>query len=490
MAGFHIVKALVAFAVLLLVAAACVSTSSNVDQSAATTTPSTPSTVGAPAASVPTTRAVPAAPAAPAEPAAAATVEPLATASPAVAPTPQTAEVAPGVRTGAGVLIDQDLVPLHGRRVGLIAHRASMVDGRPVAAWIDDHPLVDLTALFAPEHGLYGQADAGISVSDITDPSTGAPVYSLYGTDRAPTAAALADIDVLVYDLQDVGVRFYTYTSTLGLAMQAAALADVEFTVLDRPDPIGGDELQGPALTPGLESFIGMYNVPSAYGLTAGELAILIREQGWVPGVSDLELTVVPMQNWQRTMRWTDTDLAWIPPSPNLPTADSALVYPGTVLFEATSISEGRGTDEPFTLIGGHWIDAPALANELNSRALAGVSFEAAGFVPRSIPGAAESPRFLGQELFGVRVQITDTSTVAGVEVGLSILDAVLRQAERSGLDTTSIIDRPEVFDRLAGNSSVRSDLIAGVAVDEILESFAADHVAFAELAAGVRLYD
>ncbi len=208
-------------------------------------------------------------------------------------------------RTGAGSLIDQDLAPLHGLRVGLIAHRASVVDGQPLAELLDQDPRIELTALFAPEHGLYGTADAGSSIADSQDPTTGAPVYSLYGADRAPTQAALAEVDVLVYDLQDAGVRFYTYISTLGLAMQAAAAADVSFVVLDRPNPLGGDTMQGTSLTPGLESFIGMYNVPSAYGLTVGELASLIQDQELVPGVADLDLTVIAMLGWTRDMRST-----------------------------------------------------------------------------------------------------------------------------------------------------------------------------------------
>ncbi|MCL4111537.1 UNVERIFIED_CONTAM: hypothetical protein GTU68_013564 [Idotea baltica] len=404
-------------------------------------------------------------------------------------PPPTTTPEPVSVRTGAGSLVDQDLAPLHGLRVGLIAHRASVVDGQPLAELLNQDPRIELAALFAPEHGLYGTADAGSSIANTQDPATGTPVYSLYGVDRAPTPASLAGIDMLVYDLQDVGVRFYTYTSTLGLAMQAAAAADVGFMVLDRPNPIGGDMLQGPALAAGLESFIGMYNVPSAYGLTSGELATLIKDQSLMSGLADLDLTVIAMQNWSRTMRWSDTGLPWAPPSPNLPTSDSALVYPGTVLFEATSLSEGRGTDEPFQLIGAPWIDEVDLAHELNERALPGVIFEPARFTPRSIPGAAESPRFQGQELAGVRIMVTNAAAVVGVEVGLHVLDAVLRHAESQGRDASLIIDRRDVFDRLAGNTTVRVDLIRGEPVTEILEGFASDHAAFSNLSADVLLY-
>lgn len=413
-----------------------------------------------------------------------ATRVPTATPDPTATPTPAV------TRTGAGVLVDAGFNLLVGRRVGLIAHRASVVDGAHLATLIDEHPDVELGALFAPEHGLYGTDAAGVLVGDGIDPVTNTPIFSLYGTTRSPSPEALEGIDVLVYDLQDVGVRFYTYVSTLGLAMQAAAAAEIPMVVLDRPNPIGAETQQGATLTADLTSFVGLYPVPGAYGLTSGELASLIKQQALLPGLDELSLEVVAMQNWRRSMRWADTRLPWVPPSPNLPSPDSALLYPGAVLFEATSVSEGRGTDQPFQLIGAPWINAEDLAVTMNGLGLPGVRFEPVLFTPRSIPEAAPSPRFLGEEAHGVRILVTDRSSVMGLEVGLHLLDAILRQGERLGLAAGDIIEQPRGFDQLAGSAAVRTGLIADVDVTQLLASFAADHTAFADLVADVMLYE
>jgi len=397
--------------------------------------------------------------------------------------------VAVPVRTGSGVLVDDDFAALAGKRVGLIAHRPSQVDGRRLADLIDEHPDVELVALFAPEHGLDGIGAAGDAIDDSVDSETGVPIFSLYGLDRSPNDGTLVDVDVLVYDLQDVGTRFFTYTSTLGLSMQAAADAAIEFVVLDRPNPIGST-MQGPTLTEGSESFIGLYNIPSAYALTSGELALLIQEQSLLRGLDDLDLTVIEMQHWRRSQVWADTGLDWISPSPNLPTADAALIYPGTVLFEATTISEGRGTDAPFQLIGAPWVSADALASELNDRGIRGVTFVATTYQPRSILRAAPNPRFVGEELQGVFIEVTDPNEVRGLDVGLHVLDVLLRQGELVGISPSEIIDRPDVFDRLAGSPDVRNGLSAGTPISELVAGFQNDHERFARLARDTQLYD
>jgi len=355
-----------------------------------------------------------------------------------------------------------------------------------------EHPDVELAALFAPEHGLDGTAAAGENLGDQIDAATGLPVFSLYGVDRSPSDGTLERVDVLVYDLQDVGARFFTYTSTLGLSMQAAADAGIPFVVLDRPNPLGGSLVQGPALQEGTESFIGLYPIPSAYGLTSAELALLIKERQLLPGLEDLNLQVVEMQGWRRDQLWANTGLEWIAPSPNLPAADAALLYPGTVLFEATTISEGRGTDEPFQLIGAPWIDADALAASMNALGLSGVRFEPATFTPRSLPEAAPNPRYLGQELHGVRIVVVDGSAVRGLDVGLYLLDAIFAQrvAEVGDINPIDIIDRPGVFDRLAGRSIVRVEFLAGVPISDIVASFEPDHQAFEDLVGDLLLYE
>lgn len=430
------------------------------------------------------------APASPATAAAISTPTAVPTPEPTVTPGPTATPELVVTRTGAHVLAANGFDLLVGHRVGLIAHRASVVDGQHLAVLIAEHRQVELAALFAPEHGLYGTDAAGALVVDGVDPITNTPIFSLYGANRAPSSDALAGLDVLVYDLQDVGTRFFTYTSTLGLAMQAAAQADIPLVVLDRPNPLGAATLQGPTLPVDMASFIGMYPVPSAYGLTSGELATMIKQQQLLPGLDQLSLQIVPLQHWTRDMRWHDTGLPWIAPSPNLPTADAALVYPGTVLFEATSISEGRGTDNPFQRIGAPWIDRAALAAQMNGLDLAGVEFEAVSFTPKSIPDASPSPRFQGQLLHGVSITVSDASLINGLEVGLHLLDAVLRQGEANAIAPTAIIDRPDIFDRLAGSVSVREALVAEKDIDQLMTSFASDHAAFSELAADSMLYE
>ena len=406
------------------------------------------------------------------------TVE-LTTTAPARTALPTTAASEETFRTGSQVLYEEGFARLSGKRVGLIAHGASVVDDNRLADLLHADPDVQLVALFAPEHGLFGLADAGEPVGDELDPATEVPVYSLYGSTRSPTPQSLQGLDVLLYDLQDVGARFYTYISTMGLAMEAANQAGVQFMVMDRPNPLGGDTRQGATLAAGLESFIGKYRIPSAYGLTAGELAQMIVGDSLLPGVAGLDLTVVPMTGWNRTDRWQDLDLEWIPPSPNLRSADAALLYPGTVLFEATSLSEGRGTSTPFRLIGAEWINGLQLAAGLQALELPGVTFDEAIF---------ELDDGIRRE--GVLIEVEEPHLVSGFEVGLRVLAAVLEQAEETGRTFQQVVDRPKVFDRLAGTPDVRIGLEAGQSVAEILAAVEADHGLFANKVEPYLLYD
>ena len=261
------------------------------------------------------------------------------------APAPTTTERQAVVTSGADALVDSDFARLDGQRVGLIVNHTALASGEHLIDLIDAAPNVELVAIFAPEHDIRGTAGAGELFGDRVDPRTGVQIFSLYTDTRQPSPAMLADVDVLVYDLQDVGARFYTYISTMGLAMQSAARAGIPFVVLDRPNPGGGGSSAGFVLEPDQISFIGQFPIPASYGLTAGELATAIKGEAWLPGLDGLALDVVAMQGWERQMRWPATEQPWVPPSPGLPTFESALAYPGTVLFEATPISYGGGTD-------------------------------------------------------------------------------------------------------------------------------------------------
>lgn len=364
------------------------------------------------------------------------------------------------VRIGAEVLVEEGFPPLLGRRVGLIANRASVVGGQPLIDVLADHPDIELVALFAPEHGLGADDEAGETVADGLDPDTGLTVHSLYGDERAPTVDVLAELDVLVFDLQDAGARFYTYTSTLGLAMQAAAEADVPVVVLDRPNPLGGDRPDGQLLDPGHASFIGLYPIPMLHGLTAGELALAIRGEGWLTGLDGLDLEVIGLDGWDRSARWDDTGLDWVAPSPGLPSPELALLYPTTVLLEATTVSFGRGTDRPFGQFGAPWLDAEALVAELDAIGLAGVGFETTTFVPDGEPTPVPA----------VRLTVVDRETIRPLLVGVHVLDRLIAQA-----GDRTIVDRPDFLDLLAGGPALRQDLAAGRDPADIAAGWADD---------------
>ncbi len=365
---------------------------------------------------------------------------------------------------------------LRGKRVGLITNHTARIDTMHLIDRLMAEPEVHLVALFAPEHGLRGTAAAGEEIRDGRDVRTGLPVYSLYGATRKPTPEMLAGLDVLVFDLQDVGARCYTYISTLGLAMQAAAEAGIPFVVLDRPNPLGGTLLSGFVLEPTHASFVGLYPIPLVYGLTIGELARMIQGERLLPGLEHLNLIVVPLEGWRRTMQWPDTGLPWRPPSPNLPTFEAALAYPGTVFFEAVDGSEGRGTEAPFLQVGTPWANAQALADTLNARRLPGVRFEPISFVPQPRSGAPH-PRYEDTQLHGVRLHITDRRQFRPVVTGIHLLHAFYHQAPPSYRDT--FIQRPDWLARLAGTQRLHELLRAGASPERIIAGWRDEVAAF-----------
>lgn len=382
------------------------------------------------------------------------------------------------VRTGAFVLVDDDFAPLRGRRVGLVVNHTALVDTTHVVDLFHASPHVELGALFGPEHGLRGTADAGEEVSDGRDSRTGVPIYSLYGETRKPTPAMLENIDVLVFDIQDIGARFYTYISTMGLAMQAAAEAGIPFVVLDRPNPIGGTLVSGFVREPAYESFVGQYPIPVAHGLTVGELAQMIRGEGYLDGLETLELTVIPMEGWERTMLWPETGLPWVPPSPNIPDFETALVYPGACFFEGTRASEGRGTGEPFKLLGAPWADSRALADTLNARGLPGVRFEAATFTPRPMPGMSSNPKLAGEALQGIHYVVTDAAAFRPVDTGIHALHAFYHQAPPTARRT--FFNR-DWLAKLAGTDRLYELLTAGASPETIVAAWQEDVETFRE---------
>lgn len=373
------------------------------------------------------------------------------------------------VRTGAYMLAEEDFERFEGQHLGLIVNHTAQVDTTHLIDLAHRTADVELVALFGPEHGLRGEADAGEAVEDGRDPRTGVPIYSLYGATRKPDPETLEDLDALVFDIQDVGARFYTYISTMGLAMQAAAEADLPFVVLDRPNPLGGQYVSGFLLEDEHESFVGQYPIPVAHGLTVAELARMIKGEGLLPGLDELQLDVVEMEGWERAMRWPATGLPWVSPSPNIPSVEAALVYAGTCFFEATSASEGRGTDEPFTLLGAPWADGQALTDTLNARELPGARFALARFTPMPNEGAAE-PKLEGEDLEGIRIEVTDAEAYEPVETGIHVLHAFHAQARQQDVD--DFIERPETLARLAGTDNLRQMLQRGEGPEAIIASW------------------
>src|SRR5687767_1024264 len=275
------------------------------------------------------------------------------------------------VRPGIEVFVADVPASLKGKRVGLITNHSAIDRARNLDIdLIAKHKDLELVALFAPEHGIRGDAPAGQKIVDEKDPKTGVPVYSLYmSEDRGPSQDMLKDVDVIVYDLQEVGGRTWTYVSTMALSMQAAKRKGIPFVVLDRPNPIGGEIVEGALLDPKFRTFVGMYPIPARHGLTVGELAKLFNEEHGIGA----ELIVIPAANWKRSQWMDDTGLPWVNPSPNLRSHAALMSYPGTVYFEGTNLTEGRGTDRPFEQIGAGWLNAKSVADSMNAKQLPGV---------------------------------------------------------------------------------------------------------------------
>jgi len=393
-------------------------------------------------------------------------------------PTPDSA-----VRVGIDVLLSDSLELLRGLRVGLITNHTGLSglgDGLDAATSTIDrlhaHPDIELVALFGPEHGLRGEAEAGEPVESGVDAATGLPVHSLYGETRSPPAEVLAGLDALLFDIQDIGTRYYTYVWTMALAMEAAAERGVRFVVLDRPNPIGGTLVQGNVLDPAFATFVGRYPVPMRHGLTAGELARYINTEHDI----NVELDVVPAKGWRRDLWYHDTGLAWIPPSPNMPSVESAAHYPGTCLFEGTNVSTGRGTDRAFQQIGAPWIDHEALARSLTEYRIPGLRVEPVTFTPRA-PGDG---KFGGQTVRGVRLHVEDPATYDPTITGIALVYEIHR------LHPDRLTWRVSHFDRLAGTDRVRTGILAGRTVEEITAHWPAQLTTFRARAAPYLLYD
>jgi uncharacterized protein YbbC (DUF1343 family) len=358
----------------------------------------------------------------------------------------------PRVTPGISVLLQDSLHLIRGKRVGLITnHTGRDEQGRSSVDLIHNAPGVRLTALFGPEHGIRGAADGGERIVSTVDRATGVPIYSLYGETLAPTARMLENVDVLIYDIQDVGARMYTYVWTMTLAAEAARKAGKQFVVLDRPDPIRADVVEGGFIEPRYRSFTGLHNVTLRYGLTPGELAL------YLVGTKQLKasITVVPMKGYRRSVWWDDTGLTWVNPSPNIRSVEAALLYPGIVFFEATNVSEGRGTGSPFNLVGAPWLtDAGEIARIMNLKRLPGVRFE-----PTS-QRIGRGEKYGDRVIPMIRIIITRRDDVRSAEIGAHLLREIYVRHPRE------FRWREVGIERLSGSRSLRNAVERGGLAD------------------------
>ena len=373
------------------------------------------------------------------------------------------------VQTGLDVLEAQKFAPLRGKHVGIITNHTGLDSQEHTTVDVLSRAAgVQLVALFSPEHGLAGRNDEKIASSK--DPSTGLPVYSLYGETLRPTDEMLKGIDALVFDVQDAGVRFYTYTATMAYCMEEAAKRNIAFFVLDRPNPLGGQIVEGPMLDADKTNFVAYFPLPVRYGLTIGELAQFFNAENHIGA----DLHVIAMKNWHRNYFFESTGIRWIPPSPNLRTTKGSILYPGIEILQNAGVSVGRGTETPFEEFGAPWLNGDDVAAALNERHLPGVHFAAKPFIP--IAGL-----YAGQRCGGVAARVTDRAAVRSMRVGLEVA-AILQKLYPQQFDVSKLLT-------LVGNSDTIQQLQSGVAPEKIIASWSDSLGAFEQIRRKYFLY-
>jgi uncharacterized protein YbbC (DUF1343 family) len=373
------------------------------------------------------------------------------------------------VQPGLDVLEAQKFAQLRGKRVGLITNHTGVdFQGKTTIELLAHAAGVQLVALFSPEHGIAGHAEENVASSK--DPSTGLPIFSLYGEHLRPTEEMLKGLDALVFDVQDAGVRFYTYTSTMGYCMEEAAKHGIAFYVLDRPNPLNGEIVEGPMLDRDKTSFVAYLPMPVRYGLTIGELAQLFNTENHI----NCDLHVIAMKNWHRNYFYERTSVRWIPPSPNLRTLKGSILYPGLEILQNAGVSVGRGTETPFEEFGAPWISGGEVAEALNARSLPGVYFVNQPFIP-------VSGLYSGQHCGGVGIRVTDRATVRSMRIGLEIA-ALLLNKYPDNFDVTKTIF-------LLGNDATVQQLKAGTPPGQVVASWAAELAAFDQVRRKYFLY-
>lgn len=389
------------------------------------------------------------------------------------------------VKTGIEVLTENNFDILKDKKVGLITNATGI--NRDFVSTIDllnESPYVKLTALYGPEHGVRGDRTAGEHISYFTDAKTNLPVYPLYGKTRKPTSEMLKDIDVLIFDIQDIGARSYTYISTMGLAMEAAAENGIEMVVLDRPNPLGGNHIEGNIIEDQYRSFVSQFAIPYVHGLTVGELASMLNDEGMLAGSVSCQLTVIPMKGWNRSMTFEETELPWVPTSPHIPHEDTPLYYVSTgILGELGVFSIGVGYTLPFRMIGAPWIDGTIITDELNSLGLQGVKIRPVSYKPYYALGKNE---YLG----GVQIHLDDSSDIDLMSIQFLFMEAHNKHYPNKKPFEIADETRLAMFDKVVGTSKIRELFSENYRYEDIKNYLQKDVKAFRELSKKYYLYD
>jgi len=388
------------------------------------------------------------------------------------------------VTVGADVLLSDEFNLIKNKSIGVITnHSAILSSGTHLVDTLFSLNDIKIKALFGPEHGIRGDAPDGHSIKDGIDTKTGLPVYSLYGKNRKPTKEMLKEIDLIIFDIQDIGSRFYTYISTLYYAIQSSAENNIPIIVLDRPNPINGLTVDGPIRKEEFKSFVAIAPIPIQHGLTIGELAIMFNDESWIGTDHKADLTVVKIKNWKREYFFDDCNLKWVNPSPNMPSLNTAIIYPGMCLIEGVNVSEGRGTYSPFLQIGAPYINSKELLNALNKFDHPGISLEEITFTPESIPNMSPKPKYLNEKCNGIKITITDKNEIQSLKFGIQVLYSINK------LYPEEFKYRRNWLDKLFGDTYLKEMLESGNTPDEIYSVWKDDVEKFKQLRNKYLLY-
>lgn len=354
------------------------------------------------------------------------------------------------VKVGADVLISDSVHLIQNKRIGIVTnHSAILTNGTHLVDTLTNLPNVIVTTLFGPEHGIRGNAPDGNTIKDGIDSKTGLPVYSLYGKIRKPTPEMLKNVDILIFDIQDIGARFYTYISTLYYTLEATAENNIPIIVLDRPNPIGGLKVDGPIRTDEFKSFVAIAPIPIQHGMTIGELATMFNNEKWLENGEKANLIVIKMNGWKRDYVFDDCNLPWIAPSPNMPSIETAIVYPGMCLLEGVNVSEGRGTYSPFLTFGAPYIKSDELLSELNKFDNQGIKLSSVEFTPISIENMSTSPKYKDTKCNGINLELVDNSQIKALRFGIEVLYSIHK------LYPNDFEFRKNWLDKLFGNTNL-----------------------------------